>query len=126
MKRLMLVGVALLGLGLGGCAVYDALTGTVRDEKGNVTGSTGGVAGAVATALGYGWVTTLLGAGTTALAAYKGQGWKAAAKSTFNAIEAWKETPEGKAKWEGLKLKLGASHAEAHVIQLVEKALGNT
>ena len=127
MRRRLMTLIAALALGtIGGCAVADTLFGTKHNQDGTVTASPGGgIVGGVASMLGFGWVTTLIGAGTTAYATYRSRGWKAAAVSTFDAIEAWKGSPEGAAKWESLKATLGEAHAEAKVKALVDKALGN-
>lgn len=127
MRKAILVAVAVLALGSASCAVADTLFGTRHNADGSVTTTgTGGAVGGIASFLGFGWVTTIIGAATTAYAAWKGRGWKAAAVSTFDAVEAWKQTPDGRAKWESLKEKLGEAHAEAHVTALVDSALGNS
>lgn len=124
MRRASVWLVLCLALGfMGGCALFQPGV----DKDGNhVPPPIVGVGGAVATAFGYGWVTTLIGAATTAYAAWKGKGWKAAAVSTMDAIEAWKSTDEGKKHWEALKAKLGQAHADAEVKKIVDAALGNT
>lgn len=127
MRRAMLSGVAVLALALGSCAIADTLFGTQHNPDGTVTSDgKGGVIGGVANFFGLGWVTTLLGAVTTGYAAWKGKGWKGAALSTFDAIEKWKTSDDGKKHWEALKAKLGEAHAQASVEAIVEKALGNT
>jgi hypothetical protein len=119
MRRGVLIGVMAAGLGLlGGCALFQGGT----DADGNPTPAPiTTIVGGVASVLGYGWIGTLLGVVTTGYATWKGSGWKKAAVSTFAAIEAWKKA--NPAVWEGLKAKLGAEHADAHVTKLVDKAL---
>ncbi len=126
MRRVLLCGVILLGLGIGGCGILGSAFGVKTDPTTGETTSdgTGGVVGSVAHAIGMPWAATGIAALAGLYAEYKRRGWKAAALSTFDAVEKWKG--ENPSVWTGLKDKLGAAHAEAHVTAIVEKALGNT
>lgn len=123
MKRLVFGGVLLLGLGLGGCALFKGGT----DSSGNPTPPPiVKVVDSLASAFGFGWVTTLLGFGTAAYAAVKAKGWKAAAVSTISGIEEWKSDPAKVDAWESLKPILEKNHLAAQAIGLVDGVLGNT
>lgn len=123
MRRLVFSGVMLLGLGLGGCALFKGGT----DANGNPTPAPiTKVVDGLASAFGFGWVTTIIGIGTTAYAAVKAKGWKAAAVSTIGGIEEWKSDPAKMDAWESLKPILEKNHLAAQAIGLVDSVLGNT
>lgn len=124
MRKWMLCGVMACALVGGGCGLFGVHTNPSTGET--TSDGKGGIIGTVASYAGLPWVATAITALAGIYVDAKRRGWKGAALSTFDAIEAWKETPEGKAVWEGLKAKLGIAHAEAEVKKLVDKALGNT
>lgn len=123
MRKWILSLVACLALGLlGGCALFKGGT----DAQGHPTPAPIiKVVDGVAQAFGFGWVTTLLGAATTAVALVKGSGWKAAAVSTIASIEEWKSDPAKVDAWNSLKPILEKNHLAAQAIGVVDRALGN-
>lgn len=124
MKLAMFAVVAVLALGLGGCGVLEPAFGIQTDPE---TGekSADGTGGIVGTGVGFvfPWAPTILGILTAAYASARAKQWKAAGMSTMQAIEAFKETPEGVAAWASLKTKLGESQAAAKVQEFINAQL---
>lgn len=127
--RTWILGACLaLAAGGVGCGLLGTAVGVTTDP---VTGETrsvgdGGLVGAVGHLIGLPWVATAVAALAGLYAEYKRRGWKAAAVSTFDAVETFKSSPEGAKVWDNLKATLGEAHADAKVKALVDKALGNT
>lgn len=126
MRALMLC----LALAIGGMVSCKLLEPAVGVRTDPVTGEkssdgTGGVAGNILNLLIPG-AAAVVAAGAAAYANAKRGQWKNAALSTFEAVEAFKKTPQGEKVWDDLKGKLGDYHAAAEVQGLVNKALGNT
>jgi hypothetical protein len=115
-KWLML---AVLALGLGGCAGFYSLFGI--NEDGTVQPG-GGILGTAATLVNY-WipgVAGLVGTATTALAALKAKKWRTAFVESAKVLE--EGAAVGKTVAE-IKPDLFAAHTVAGVGTLVEKAL---
>lgn len=119
MKRIQWVVLALLVLGLGGCAQFMSLFGI--NEDGTVTPG-GGVLGTVATLVNL-WIpgtAALVGTATTAMAALRAKKWKKAFVTSAKVLE------EGEAVGktiEEIKPDLFVAHTLAGVGVMVEKAL---
>lgn len=112
----------ILALGIGGCALFGVHTDPTTGQA--TSDGKGGIVGTVANFAGLPWVGTAIAALAGVYVEAKRRGWKAAALSTFDAVEKWKA--ENPSVWAGLKEKLGAAHAEAKIKAMVDKALGNT
>ena len=126
MKRLILFGAILLGLGgsAGGCRVFEGAAGVHTDP---VTGEkssdgTGGIAGGLLGILIPG-APAVIAALAAAYANAKRKQWKNAALSTFEAVESFKETDQGKKVWSELKDRLGAAQAEVKIQEFVDEQL---
>lgn len=109
---------------LSGCALVESLVGVKRDPKTGAVQSdgTGGVAGSILNIVVPG-AGAVLAAAAAAYANARSGKWKKAFISTAEAVEAWKETEEGKAQWESLRKKLGDHHAAQAIQGFVDKVL---
>lgn len=121
MKRLVLGGVLLLGLGLGGCSLFEKSIGVTTDP---VTGQkssngTGGIAGGLLGIIVPG-APAIIAALAAVYANAKRKQWKDAALSTFEAVEAFKNSPAGQKVWDDLKTRLGETQAQAQVQEFVD------
>lgn len=113
-KGLLFVGLCLVMILLGGCAVFDALFGV--NEKGEPTpGILQTVVGAALNGLFPGSGAALTGLGGL-YAAWRARKWKQAMVATAGTIEEFGDLPKVE-----LKEKLAASHVKAGVADMVQK-----
>lgn len=99
-----------------GCGLF----GIREDNDGKKTSDgTGGIFGTLLNYVipGSG---ALVAAGAGVYCDMKRRQWKSAATSSMQAIEQYKGTPDGAAVWDGLKKKLGESHATAKIKDFVD------
>lgn len=121
MKRFGLV--VALALLMGGCALF----GVSKGPDGQPTNEGGGgIVGTLFSLAGLPWMGTVIAGLAGTYCEVKRRNWKAAATSTFKALEDVRVTPEGEKAWKVIKGKVVESHAAAKVTKFVDKALGNS